>query len=850
MNFKRFYKEEFLLQEAADTNMRVHWNRDEFNTGSNKQGKLISTKDIEMRAKDHKVKNALVQILSNEVIENTSFENCVIKRGKFKGCTFNKCLIWYTEGSSFEFDKNITWSSRNYLVFHNKNDDTMKKFEEMLVQEEKPYLNVNYVITGENQYTIMGICTRELNFSPFDIVSQFRVYMEKGQVKIRKDIPETEDEKKLYPSSGLATKYKSEAKRLAAVKFLHLYNNESAEDKGEFDKLTDISNSIIVGMTYKAGGRLESCICINCKLQEGSITNSFIIPPEDELGIGEGSFKLEDNCWIRARTLDKFKNEKEFIDYLSFNRIITDATFDFNPLTEAQIGENADDGLEEKINAIANKDITGFFVKVDKVHKFMSMAEDFQYSEQANAKYNVDGKVWKNGVCANGILENIVWKDGFFKNGKLINSEWQNGIFFNGVMEKCKVERGSFEGGVLINCRFDGGTFDATKKIIWIQTEFDNPKVGWHGGVWKGGFIYDPNKDGNIDIKNPPVHDINWSNGTIDGVAPKTPIKFTDFAQYNGVYVYSIKTPEEYWKNTRIKESDLKKKSVGVKNWKGGSFKGGVLLNTNFESGIIENGLILNSIIKNAEFKNGIFVSGTIDGADVKNIVWIDGEWKSGTWNKNGQTWIYDPHLEGNIETIERTIDIKNLEKYLKDGKELEKLRTQYNIKDMLTFKSLANDLIRGTKKIQDIPANVSTIFKKISGNREDTIAWKVTDIGKLFDAYIKQIESNKDQVEKGKLSRTLEILKEYRRDIIGNCVLSPIDPAEYWKGINRPKERKSLFGRLMAIAKTQLPDLTAGAGENIQNIQKQVQTAMNIWRNKKIEPEQPKVQNSEDNKK
>lgn len=842
MNFKRFYLQ--YLSEAAEIQ---GFDLDKFNDKLSDSTYITKLEDLKNKLdKDsHKVFNLLVDIQTEQTVSNIDFRNCIIKRGVFKDCTFGHCIILVTK---LDYEKSLRFENpgqaeTNYLIFsiNEEKDKFTKMLDENKVEYKSDY---SYPFSNGKKFNlnrIEGISVKRKKEFPSKLLDEFKKYKVGGAVNIKIDPEDTPEERKEnLATAKTSVKFKSDAERMISeFEIAEIYTEENQTDLAE---LTDISNAILINVKYDMGGRLTNCIIINCELSNGTAKNSFIYPKivDGDIKIDSGSFKFEDNCWVRVVALDDFKKDKDFIDYLGFKGIIKDIVYDFNPLTSIELK----DELKDKVKNLP-ADIKGFYVTTDKILKFIETSTSFNIAKEPGVKFKLDNRVWMNGVCKDGILENIVWKDGLFKNGILRNSEWLNGVFFNGAIEKTRIENGSFEGGIILNCKFESGTVDDSRngRIVWIQTEFDNPKVGWTGGIWKGGYIYDPNKDGNIESGAVSI-EVNWTGGKF-GTKAITPIQL--LKDYNGTYLYSTKNPEEYWKNTRIKDESLaSKEGSQIKVWKGGTFPGGVLVNTAFNEGIIENGLIINSRIKNAKIKNGIFITGTIDGANIENILWIDGEWKSGAWNPKGKTWIYDPHLEGNYEKIgQENLDFKQIADYLKRGSktELDNLRTKYDIKNMQEVTDLANAISTGAKKVTDIPANLKNIFYKISGKSKDLeIAWKVEDVSNIFKDQINIIKASKTIKNK---ERILAVLNEYQRDIRGKCVLSPINPAEYWKGVLRPKDRKSLLSRVMSIAKTQLPDLTGGAGKNIENIKKQVSQAINIWKNKEVEP-QPEQKETE----
>ena len=98
-----------------------------------------------------------------------------------------------------------------------------------------------------------------------------------------------------------------------------------------------------------------------------------------------------------------------------------------------------------------------------------------------------------------------LWKDGEWIDGVWIVGHWDNGIWHDGVMEECQWENGVWCDGTAVEVVWLEG--------VWLSGNWEKKSL------WLFGWIYDPNKDGNISKKD----------------------------KQNGDFVYTDKTPAEYW---------------------------------------------------------------------------------------------------------------------------------------------------------------------------------------------------------------------------------------------------------------------------------------------------------------
>jgi hypothetical protein len=732
MNFKRFYEQtyinypELLITEAKPLTHAF------FNI--NVVGDTVINDDASLSAAlalsvD---KNTLVNyVIARDITGSIKAENCVFFKGEWKSTGTFSHSVWFFNPAEAHWRDGV-WT-KSYIILKNATPEMLKFIDEEQYEHNTYKLSYSKLGGIFNNTVIVKSTSPDIFEKDFD----------KFVIDYRKKM------------SATKTTTKINTKIAPYSKTIDLNATPTPDPKNP-------AGVVLSKLKYDVNGKISNCLVIDSLIKNGSIDNSIIVTGSKTFGLSDGVAYGKGN-WVNIKKLNKFSKEKDFLESLKVSKKIVDYAVDIVDEFKDRV-----DFKDLAVYGIELKEFEGVYVQLDTNPIVFAGSLENWYKQTKDAKEDITNKVWDNGICRGGTVENIVWKDGIFYNGSMINCEVENGIFLNGLFEGCTLKGGKFQQGVFVNCKVVGANIEGDQKCIWIQDKFEDENVGWKSGEWKGGWIYDPYEDGNkkSDAVTKPID------------FKKIGIEY--LKTYMGIFVYSATPPGDYWKGRAISNQDLKDKGT-PKIWKNGVFGGMNLINTTFEDGVFESGIFYNGVFKGGVFKHGIFLGGIFKGGEFKGGIWVDGIWKGGKWNEKG-CWIYDPHLEGNIQ----------------------------------------------------------------KGQDNKTMLWETKALSEIFideETLIRMSKrSNNDQK-----NESIEFIKQVKSKLQGKCVLSPINPEEYWKGKYKPDERRNLVQQILAVAKTQLPaDLIKGQ-EHITNIKKDFNRALNIFRNVKEPEEQVKSTEKEE---
>lgn len=211
-----------------------------------------------------------------------------------------------------------------------------------------------------------------------------------------------------------------------------------------------------------------------------------------------------------------------------------------------------------------------------------------------------------------GIFINSYFRSGTdnWNNGIIFNSIWESGLFNNGVVNRSNWINGDFNNGMFYNSKssFFNDSEMSYYKSGPVSTLVPNNRNVWVNGMFNNGDFFDSVWESGI-FNNGKMYKSTWLNGNFN----------------NGLF------------------GDIKF-NTSDNNFYGGTFSGGVVVNSDFNSGVTystgfsginwENGIFQSGIFRN-DVSNpnakAIWYNGTFNGGDFTNTsVWLDGTFNDG----------------------------------------------------------------------------------------------------------------------------------------------------------------------------------------------------------------------------